>query len=71
MSDHKCFRCGRCCHNGSDMFTLAGPPTGKCPQLAYDEKGRAVCLVQKIKPDVCRQYPFDSEPCELQKELFE
>ena len=63
-------RCGRCCYNGGDMFGHSGIESGKCPYLDYDDKGLAVCLVEHCKPKVCRDYPFDSEPCELEKEIL-
>lgn len=69
MSNHICLRCGRCCYNGGDMYTLEPPESGKCPYISYDENGLAVCDMQHDKPTVCREYPWEGELCELQKAM--
>jgi len=42
----KCNRCGACCKLPN-----------RCPFLAYDDQGLAVCKIYPIRPLNCRKYP--------------
>ena len=41
------------------------PETGEdadgCPWLEFDEHGLAECRIHDLKPEVCREYPYDRE----------
>jgi len=45
-----CKRCGACCQLPK-----------KCPFLAYDENGLAICKVYPLRSLSCRKYPRSSE----------
>lgn len=42
----KCIRCGACCKLPN-----------RCPFLAYDDQGLAVCKIYPVRPLNCRKYP--------------
>ncbi len=60
---HKCSQCGLCCLECGDMYNREGEG-GICPQLDYDDNGKAFCKVEREigrweKPQVCKDYPFE------------
>ena len=68
---HVCLRCGLCCQDCGDFAGDAQTDSGLCSGLAFEGK-TAVCLIQDMKPDVCKAYPFpDMDGGKCQRELAE